>query len=76
LRTQPPYHPLEAWKITLLAVTVLDVSVCLSTPAANGRLISDNMATVTNKRKVLSFEEKVKLIGQIDNEEKRKLTCV
>jgi len=61
--------------MTLLAVTVLDVSVYLSTPAANARLISDNTATVTNKRKVLSFEEKVKLIGEIDNE-KRKLTCV
>jgi hypothetical protein len=61
--------------MTLLAVTVLDVSVYLSTPAANGRLISDNMATVTNKRKVLSFEEKVKLIGEIDNE-KNKADCV
>lgn len=32
---------------------------------------------VTNKRKVLSFEEKVKLIGEIDNEKKKKAdVCV
>jgi hypothetical protein len=34
------------------------------------------MATVTNKRKALSFEEKVKLIGEIENESKNFEVCV
>jgi len=34
------------------------------------------MATVTNKRKVLSVEGKDKVTRQIENEEKKKLTRV
>jgi hypothetical protein len=33
------------------------------------------MATIMNKRKVPSVEEKVKAIREIENGEKRKLTC-
>jgi hypothetical protein len=34
------------------------------------------VATVTNKRKVLGFEEKLKLIGEIYNEKKKADVCV
>jgi hypothetical protein len=34
------------------------------------------MATVTNKRKVLIFEENVKLIGEIDKEKEKADVCV
>jgi len=33
------------------------------------------MATVANKKKVLSIDEKVKVTGEIENE-KKQLTCV
>jgi hypothetical protein len=59
-------------KIINVTRFVHKVALCVSTAAVNRRLSRGNMATVTDKRKVLSVKEKLQLVQLIENVKKKK----